>query len=109
MSTITAGGLVAQDVNERVTRRFDWSDVLASGVDLADAGMFIVTPLDLATSPPTSSLVVDQEVLEVGDQSVVFQTSGGIAGTDYRVVHRVTTNETPAQILEADLLVLITS
>jgi hypothetical protein len=108
MSTITAGGLVTQDVNERVTRRFDWSGVIAAGVDLTNAGTFIVTPLDLATSPPTSSLVVDQEVLEAGDQKVLFQVSGGIVGTEYRIVHRVTTNESPAQTLEAELSILIT-
>lgn len=109
MSTITDRGLVTQDVNEVVTRRFDWSGRLATGVDLTNAGTFIVTPLDVATSPATSSLVVDQEVLEAGDQKVLFQTSGGIAGTVYRVVHRVTTNESPAQTLEAELDILITS
>lgn len=109
MSTISAGGLITQDVNEVVTRRFDWSGRIATAVDLTSAGTFIVSPLDLPTSPATSSLVISGAVLELGDQKVLFQTSGGIAGTVYRVVHRVTTNESPAQTLEAELLILITS
>lgn len=79
----------------------DWDQqALAAGVTLADAGVFVVQPAD-------GTLAIDAVALQAGSRTVQFRVSGGRVGRRYKIAHRVTTADDPAQTLQQSFFLLV--
>ncbi len=96
--TIDDGGLVVQDPTDEAVYNFDWSDRFAAGVTLI-ASEFTITVLS-----GTAGLAADESALT--GLTTQVRLSGGVRGSLYQVANKVTTDETPAQVIERSFQVL---
>lgn len=94
MISIKSGQLVCQDPNDELVYALDWDATLEDGVELADAGEIVITPIGDGGSP---TLEFDSLELLEGNRSVRVRILGGELGHKYRVAHRIETNESPIQ------------
>jgi hypothetical protein len=95
MISIESGQLVQQDPNDALVYALDWDTVLDDGVELADAGEIVITPVG---DPGSPTLSYDSLELLEGNRSVRVRLLGGELGHKYRVAHRIATAESPEQI-----------
>lgn len=92
--TITDGGYTEKDSDEKLSYTFDYDTLnLPLGVQLVDAGTFLITPND-------ATLTQDNVSLLTGNRKTQVRLSAGTLGVKYTVANRVQTNESPAQIKE---------
>lgn len=104
MITVRSGALITQDPNDSLVYRLNWDEEnLGESVVLIGAGTITITADDEA-SP---ALEADQLALLDGNRSARVRLTGGQLGQRYRVSHRVSTNESPAQTKEQSFFVLI--
>jgi hypothetical protein len=91
--TITDEGYCTKDADEVLVYEFDYNALnLASGVELASVGTFIITP--------STGITQDNQALVSGNRKTRVRITGGTIGQKYTIANRVTTNETPSQTKE---------
>lgn len=104
MSTVTVspGDLVVKDPQETLIYQFDWgTDNLGAGVTISVSNWAAT-----AVKPKTATaLTLDNPA---NDGSITqTRVAGGQAGAKYRLTNTITTNESPAQIKERSIDILI--
>lgn len=99
---ITDGGKIFKDPADKTRIRFVWDSHFDSAAQLIDEGEFTITSVRPVEGSPVSLSIsgVDVPVLASGNRDVDFTLIDGTPNVLYRVAHKVTTNEIPAQIRE---------
>lgn len=105
MKHVRNGQTVRQDPEDKRVYWLDWDeDNLGEEVELTGAGTITIEPDGDATSPV---LAHDSLALRDDHRSVNVRIYGGSLGARYRVSHKITTNESPAQTKEKSFFVVV--
>ncbi len=87
--------------DEALVYAFDYDAVtLAADVELTTSGTFTIDPAD-------GRLTKDNEALMIGNRKARVRLSGGKPGKTYTIRHSATTNESPAQTVQAQFSLFI--
>lgn len=100
---ITPGKLLEKDPSASKLYQFDWSAWLGDA-QIADKAVSVVAD-DFGDSDGV--LTATDVTLAAGNQKVDVTVSGGTVGLIYRVVCRITTNESPAQTDERSITIRV--
>lgn len=105
--TVPPGALFVLDPAETKVVQFDWDQSLAEGAIISTS-----TFTGTAKRPSTASALTLTGTgtglgIAVDGRSAKVKVSGGDLGAVYELAHTVTTDETPAQIKERSIRVLV--
>jgi len=96
-TTVSPGGLIVQDPNDKRVYVFDWDvENLAAGVTIISSSFTItaIRPSD------DTALLKDNEGILAGARKTSLRLYGGTAGALYEVANKVVTSSSPAETKE---------
>jgi hypothetical protein len=99
--TIQDGGLAQKDPQEQFVVEFDWDLHIASGAEISASTWTLV-----AVRPSTATLITSDQA-GFSERAATVRLAGGVNGAKYRVTNTITTDESPAQVLERSFYLLI--
>lgn len=88
--SIPAESVITKRSGAILVYTFNYDDALASGVQLATAGVVTIAPND-------GRLTQDGLAFVTGNRGVVVRLTAGKVQKRYRITHLAATNETPSQ------------
>lgn len=107
--TVDAGETITKDPNAALVYTFDWDERnLAVGAQIS-TGSVVVTALYPSTTD-TALVVVDSGPglgIISGGRKYAVKLSAGTEGQAYRIASRIVTNETPSQIKNQSVILVI--
>lgn len=80
--------VLTQDVNDKLSYVFDWTDWL--GTASISANAFTISGGD-------GTLTKDNEAIVTGNKKTTLRLSAGTLNKKYRITNKITTGESPAQ------------
>lgn len=109
MSTVNDGSAIAKDPSDAQVIRYDWSEVLATSVAIAES-TFAVTTVQAGDPSGTALSTDNASILSASpynSQHTQVRIVSGAAGGIYRVGNTIVTDESPAQTFERSLTVIV--
>lgn len=108
-TTIHDGGLVTKDPSDVRVYTFDWDteNGLPAGVTIASQTCVAAAVRPSDATALTVTTTGTGLGIQTGNRTVQVKVSGGQLGALYTLTNQVTTDETPAQVIERSFSILI--